>query len=127
MKRERITGELFDFDVAKKRYGGSGRTLGSFLADTVNGVDLPLDGPDGNIHMVSLAPFAGEDPDHFLLFTFIESREDEPFDDEDNNAVVLTEYDLPPDAKSLEVTPPDCGDGMMLKKYELPPDTKTLD
>jgi hypothetical protein len=97
VRRMRITGELFDFDVAKERYGGSGRTLGSFLADTVNGVDLLLDGPDDVWHTVSLAPFAEEDPNRFLLFTFITSREDDDFDDEDSNAVVLKEYELPPD------------------------------
>lgn len=98
MKRERITAKLYDHNYVKERYGGEGRTLGSFLAETTNGIDLPLECADGRIRMVSLAPFAGENPDHFLVFTFIESREDEPFDEDYENRVVLGEYDLYPDA-----------------------------
>ena len=126
MKRVRLIGETFATNVAKERYGGRGCTLGSYLADTVNGVDLRLDDPYGVWHMISLAPFVGEDSARFLMFTFIES--DKGFDHLDHgNAVVLAEYDLPPGAESLEVTPSDYGGGMMLKKYELPPGTKMLD
>jgi hypothetical protein len=125
MKRVRLIGETFAHNVAKERYGGKGRTLGGYLAKTVNGIDLPLDDPYGAWHTVSLAPFAGEDPNRWLMFTFITS--DDGFDDLDHgNAVVLKEYDLPPDAESPEVTPPDYGDGAMLKKYELPPGAKMI-
>jgi hypothetical protein len=102
LRRVRITGETFAFNVAKERYGGEGRTLGSFLAETVNGVDLLLEDPYGGMHMVSLAPFAGEDPDRFLMFTFRTSREDDEFDPDYSDAVVLKEYELPPGAKIVE-------------------------
>lgn len=102
MKRVRLIAETFATNVAKERYGGEGRTLGGYLAKTVNGTDLPLDDPYGEIHLISLAPFANEDPNRFLMFTFIESREDDDeFDDLDHgDAVVLKEYDLPSGAKS---------------------------
>jgi hypothetical protein len=127
MKRERITAKLFDFDFVKERYGGNGRTLSSFLAETTNGIDLPLDCPDGDIRMVSLAPFAGENPDHFLVFTFIESRDDEPFDDEYDDAVALGEYDLLADRPERIATPPDRDNSSLLEDYKLPPGVETLD
>jgi hypothetical protein len=99
MKRVRLIGETFAANVAKARYGGEGHTLGSYLAETVNGVDLPLEDPYDVMHTISVAPFAGEDPNRFLLFTFITS--DDGFDDLDHNggnAVVLKEYDLPSSA-----------------------------
>jgi hypothetical protein len=98
MKRMRLIGETFDTNVAKERYGGTGRTLGGYLAKTVNGVDLPLDDPYGEIHLISLAPFADEDPNRFLMFTFIESREDGSGLDERvyEDAVMLKEYNLLP-------------------------------
>jgi hypothetical protein len=85
--------------------------------------------PYGETQTISLAPFAGEDPNHFLMFTFIELREDrENFDHIDHgNAVVLKDYELPPDAEAPEVTPRDYGDGVLLKKYELPPDAKMIE
>jgi hypothetical protein len=120
MTRERIIGELFDFDYVKERYGGDGSTLGSFLAETTNGVDLPLDTPDGDICMVSLAPFAGKNPDHFLVFTFIES--DIGFDHLDHgNAVTLGEYDLATERPNGEIISGKNGDAALLKEYELPP------
>jgi len=47
--------------------------------------------------MVSLTPFAEEDPNHFLLFTFIKSRADrENFDHIDNsNGAVLKDAERP--------------------------------
>lgn len=130
MKRERIIGEIFDYDVVKKRYsayGGEGTTLREYRAKTVNGVDLPLDSPNGATHMVSLAPFADEDPNHFLMFTFIESRDETGFGDLDHgNAVVLAEHDYVPDPNPPEITPLPCGDGSMLKKYQLPPGAKMI-
>ena len=127
MKRERITAKLYDFDFVKERYGGNGRTLGSFLAETTNGIDLPLDCPDGGRRMVSLAPFAVKDPDHFLVFTFIESRDDEPFDEGDNDAVVLGEYDLAPEQPERGAVPFEYGDGTLLNDYKLPPGVKTIE
>jgi hypothetical protein len=122
MTRRQITGELFDYDWKKQRYGGTGRTLGSFLAETANGTDLPLETPQDDVQMVSLAPFEQGNPDHFLVFTFIES--DTGFDHLDHgNAVVLAEYDLPADREPPEIILRDYGDGAMLKKYELPPGT----
>jgi hypothetical protein len=67
--------------------GKGGRTLGSFLAEATDGV-LALDTPQDDVQMVSLEPFANENPDHFLVFTFIESKKG--FDHLDHgNAVVL--------------------------------------
>ena len=58
MAQQQITGELFDYDWQKRRYGSNGDTLGSLIAETVNGTDLPLDTPQGDVRMISLAPFA---------------------------------------------------------------------
>ncbi|MBO0884792.1 MAG: hypothetical protein J2P17_31565, partial [Mycobacterium sp.] len=92
MKRVRLIGETFATNRAKERWGGEGCTLGGYFAKTTNGIDLPLDDPYGAWHTISLAPFADEDPNRFLLFTFITSEDG--FDDLDHgNAVVLAEYD----------------------------------
>jgi hypothetical protein len=99
MKRVRITGETSALNVVKDRYGGEGRTLGSYLAETANGVDLTFGDPFGGKHVVSLAPFAGEDPNRFLMFRVVVSREDDEFDEDYSDAVVLKEYDLPPGAE----------------------------
>jgi hypothetical protein len=130
VKRVRLIGETSTVNVAKERWGSEGCTLGSCLADAVNGVDYCLQDPFGYQHVVSLAPFAAQDPNRFLLFTFIVSRDDEDFDHDpalDRNAVVLKEYDLPPDAEPPETTPPHLGDGTFLKKYQLPPGAKTIE
>jgi len=127
MARQQITGELFDYDWKKQRYGGKGRTLGSFLAETTDGV-LALETPqDDAIQRVSLAPFADKNPDHFLVFTFIES--DNGFDDLDHgNAVVLAEYELPPGTETPRRTmPPAAGDSELLKQYQLPPGAKMIE
>lgn len=119
MARQQITGELFDYDWKKQRYGGTGRTLGSFLAEATNGI-LALDTPpDDSIRMIDLAPFANEDPDHFLVFTFIISKNGFA-NVEYGNAIVLDEYEVPDEP---EVVRPPIGDGSFLKKYELPPGT----
>jgi hypothetical protein len=102
MKRVRLIGEVFATNVAQQRWGGEGQTLGDCLTKTVNGL-LPVGDPYGETHMVSLAPFTGEDPNHFLMFSFIELREDrENFDHLDHgNAVVLKDYELPPGTEAL--------------------------
>jgi hypothetical protein len=99
MKRVRITGETSALNVVKDRYGGEGRTLGSYLAETTNGVDLTFGDPFGGKHVVSLAPFAEEDPNRFLMFRVVVSREDDEFDEDYSDTVVLKEYDLPPSAE----------------------------
>lgn len=96
MKRVRITGETSALNVVKDRYGGEGRTLGSYLAETANGVDLTFGDPFGGKHVISLAPFVGEDPNRFLMFRVVVSREDDEFDEDYSDTVVLKEYDLPP-------------------------------
>jgi hypothetical protein len=122
MARQQITGELFDYDWTKQRYGGKGCTLGDVLAETTDGVSLPLDTPQGDVRIVSLAPFEQENPDHFLVFRFIESEIG--FDHLDHgNAVVLDEYELPADLPPSEVVPPEIGDGSFLEQYKLPPGT----
>jgi hypothetical protein len=102
MKRVRLIGEVFDRNVVQQRWGGEGQTLGDCFAKAVDGA-VPVGDPYGETHMVSLAPFAGEDPNHFLMFTFIELREDrENFDHLDHgNGVVLKDYELPPGTKAL--------------------------
>jgi hypothetical protein len=130
LKRVRIIGETFTTDAAKEGWGVEGRTLGSYLAEAANGVDLLLDDPYGLWHTVSLAPFAAEDPDRWMLFYFLTSRDDGGFRSHpalDRGAVVLLEYDLPADAQLPASTEPDDGDGTLLKKYELPPGVKMLE
>jgi hypothetical protein len=81
---------------------GEGQTLGDCLALAENGL-VPVGDPYGEAHMISLAPFAGQDPNHFLLFKFIELREDrENFDHiHHGNGVVLKDYELPPGTEAL--------------------------
>jgi hypothetical protein len=123
MRKVRITGETSALNVVADRYGGKGRTLGSYIAETTNGVDLTFGDPFGGKHIVSLAPFAGEDPNRFLMLRVVVSHENEDFAPIYSDAVVLKEYDLPPDAEFPEITPWERGDGSFLKKYELPPGT----
>jgi hypothetical protein len=54
------------------------------------------------------------------------SHEDEDFAPIYSDAVILKEYDLPPDAEFPEITPWERGDGSFLKKYALPPGTEML-
>jgi hypothetical protein len=125
MKRVRIIGELSATDVLKERWGSNeGRTLGEWLALAVNGL-VPVDDPYCEVRMVSLAPFDGADPNHYLLFKFITLREDcENFDHIDiGDAVALKDYEVPADPESPEIIRPPIGDGSFLKKYELPPGT----
>jgi hypothetical protein len=129
LKRVRIIGETFATDVAKEGWGVEGRTLGSYLAEAANGVDLLLEDAYGLCHAVSLAPFAAENPDRWMLFTFVTTRDDGDFPPEpalDRGAVVLLEYDLPADAQLPASTEPD-GDDTLLKKYELPPGVKMIE
>jgi hypothetical protein len=102
MRKVRITGKTSALNVVKDRYGGEGRTLGSYLAETDNGVNLTFGDPFGGKHVVSLAPFAGEHPDRFLMLQVVVSREDEDFDEDYSDAVVLKEYDLPPGTELME-------------------------
>ena len=96
MRRVRIVGEL-PIDVLKERWGRSeGRTLGEWLALAVNGL-VPVDDPYCEVRMVSLAPFDGADPNHYLLFKFITLHEGyENFDHIDvGGAVALMDYEVP--------------------------------
>ena len=95
MRKVRITGETSALHVAADRYGGEGRTLGSYFAETINGVDLPFGDPFGGKHILSLAPFAEEDPNRFLMFTVSVSNEDEDLAPIYSDAVILKEYELP--------------------------------
>jgi hypothetical protein len=118
--------------VVKARWGGEGCTLGSYRADAANGVDLRLDDPWGAWHIISLAPFADEDPDRWLLFFWVESRDGGDFPPEPalaRGAVILKEFDLPADAEPPAVPPQDrdYGDSTLLKKYELPPGVKMIE
>jgi hypothetical protein len=49
MKRVRLLGETFATNVVKERWGDGGRTLGSYLTEAANGVDLNLDDPWGGM------------------------------------------------------------------------------
>jgi hypothetical protein len=97
MKRVQLVGEVFPANVAQQRWGGEGQTLGGCLALAVDGV-VSVGDPYGETHMISLAPFAREDSNHFLMFSFIELREDrENFGHIDHgNGVALKDYELPP-------------------------------
>ena len=95
MRTVRITGETSSLNQLE-RFGDEGRTLGSYLSETINGVDLKLGDPFGGKHIVSLAPFAGEHPDRFLVFRYIVSLEDGSFNPDYSDAVVLEEFELPP-------------------------------
>jgi hypothetical protein len=125
----RLIGETSETNVAKARFGGTGCTLGSYRADAANGVDLQLDDPWGEWHTISLAPFADQDPDRWLLFFWVES-DDGDFPPEPalaRGAVILKEFDLPADAEPPTVTPRDYGDdGTLLEKYKLPPAVKMI-
>lgn len=130
LKRVRIIGETSATDAAKEKWGVEGRTLGSYLAEAVNGVDLLLEDAYGLWQTVSLAPFAAEDPARWMLFHCLTSREDggfRPHPALDRGAVVLLEYDLPADAQLPAFTEPDAGDGTLLKKYELPSGVKKIE
>jgi hypothetical protein len=119
LKRVRIIGETFATDAAKEGWGVEGRTLRSYLAEAANGIDLLLEDPYCLSHTVSLAPFAAENPDRWMLFTFVTSPDNGDFPPEpalDRGAVVLKEYDLPADAQLPALTEPDDGDGTLLKK-----------
>jgi hypothetical protein len=122
-----MIGEVFATNVAQERWGGEGQTLGDCLALAENGM-LPVGDPYGETHMVSLAPFAHDDPNHYLLFRFITLRADrENFDHIDNgNGVVLKDYEVPADQDTPEIIRPPIGDGSLLKNYELPPGTQML-
>jgi hypothetical protein len=129
MKYGRITGQLYDYDWKQKRYGSPGKTLGGFLAETTNGV-LELDTPWDDVRPVSLAPFADANHDHFLVFTFVESREDKPFDEDnerDRDATVLAEFELPTDRPEREITPWNNYDPeAAFPEYRLPPGAKMI-
>jgi hypothetical protein len=125
MKRVRILGETSDVDVVKERWGGEGETLGSCLADA-DRFSYRIDDPFGAQHVVSLQPFAGENPNRFLLIKFVVSRDNEPFRDRPG-AVVLKEYDLPVDAELPEVTRPEPADSSLLEQYKLPPGVKMIE
>jgi hypothetical protein len=126
MARQQIIGELFDYDRQKRRFGTTGTTLGDCIAETSNGIDLPLDTPQGDVRMISLAPFIDQSPELFLVFTFIESNDG--FDDLDHgNAVVLDEYELAADRPEPEITPwNDYDPEAAFPEYRLPPGAKMI-
>jgi hypothetical protein len=126
MRRVRIVGEVFATNVERERWGGEGQTLGDALAQAVNGV-LSVGDPYGRKHTISLEPFAGEDPNHFLTIRFLTLRDRENFDGFDiGNGVVLKDYEVLADSETPEIIRPPIGDGSFLKKYELPPGTAML-
>jgi hypothetical protein len=125
MRKARITGETSALNVVADRYGGKGRTLGSYLAEA-DGFDLTFGDSFGGKHVISLAPFAGEDPDRFLVLTVVVSHEGKDLAPVCGDTVVLKEYDLPPDAELPEITPWDYSDGTLLEQYKLPPDVRMI-
>jgi hypothetical protein len=125
VRKARITGETSVRNVVAERYGGKGRTLGSYLAEA-NGFDLSFGDSYGGKHIISLAPFAGEDPDRFLMLTVVVAHEGKDLAPVHGDTVVLKEYDLPPDAELPEITPWDRGDSTFLERYKLPPDVKMI-
>jgi hypothetical protein len=99
-RKARIVGETSSLNQLE-RFGGEVRTLGSYLAEAVNG-ELPFGDPFGGKHVVSLAPFAGENPDRFFVLRVLVSPEDEDFAPDYSDAVILKEYDLPAGTKLLD-------------------------
>src|SRR5262249_30081715 len=99
-RKARIIGETSSLN-GLARFGGEAPTLGSYLAEAVNGVDLPFSDPFGGKHVVSLAPFAGEDPNRYLMLRVAVAQEDKDFPPDYSDAVVLKEYELPPGTKTL--------------------------
>jgi hypothetical protein len=98
-RKARILGETSSLN-ALERFGSEARTLGSYLAEA-NGLDLPFDDPFGGNHVVSLAPFAGEHPDRYLVLKVAVAQEDRDFAADYSDAVVLKEYELPPGTDTL--------------------------
>lgn len=125
MRKARIIGETSDRNLVAERYGGKGRTLGSYLAEA-DGFDLSFSDLYGGKHIISLAPFAGEDSDRFLMLRVVVAHEGKDLAPVSGDTVVLKEYDLPPDAELPEITPWNGSDGTLLKQYKLPPDVKMI-
>jgi hypothetical protein len=95
MRKVQMVGEVFPTNVVGDRWGGEGQTLGDARAKAENGL-LPVGDPYGRKHTISLAPFAEENPDHFLTFRFITLRERKSFDGLDiGNGIVLKGYEVP--------------------------------
>jgi hypothetical protein len=109
-----MIGEVFATNVVQERWGGEGGKLGDWLALAENGL-VPVDDQ--------------RRPNHYLLLSFIELREDrENFDHIDHgDAVVLKDYELPPNAESPEIIPPSSGNGTLLEQYTLPPGAKMIE
>jgi hypothetical protein len=132
MKRVRMIGRVFATNVAQERWGGEGQTLGECQALAENGL-LPVGDPYGEEQMISLAPFDGEDPNHYILFSFITLKDGyENFDHVDiGDAVVLKDYEVPAiledEFNARAGIPSDCGESLMLKKYKLPPGAKMIE
>jgi hypothetical protein len=93
-RKARITGEISGLN-ALERFGSEARTLGSYFDEAVDG-ELPFNDPFGGQHVVSLAPFAGEDPNRYLVLAVVVAREGKNFIPRSNDAVILKEYELPP-------------------------------
>jgi hypothetical protein len=125
MRKAQITGETSVRNVVAERYGGKGRTLGSYFAEA-DAFDLTFNDSYGGKHIISLAPFAGEDPDRFLVLKVVVAHEGKNLAPVSGDTVVLKEYDLPPDAELPEITPWDYSDGTLLEQYKLPPDVKMI-
>jgi hypothetical protein len=98
-RKARIIGETSSLN-ALARFGSEARTLGSYLDEAVNG-ELPFNDPFGGKHVVSLTPFAGEDPNRYLMLRVAVAQEDKDFPPDYSDAVVLKEYELPPGTKTL--------------------------
>jgi hypothetical protein len=128
LKKVRMVGEVYPTNVAQERWGGEGETLGDCLASAVDGM-ISVGDPYGEAQLVSLAPFAGDDPSHFLMFRFITLKDGyENFDHIDNGSgVVLKDYEVPSDPEPPEIIQPPIGDGSLLKQYQLPPGAKMLE
>ena len=96
-RRVRITGETVRFNL-RHPFDTVGPSLGSYVSEA-HGFDLLVFDPFGGAHVVSLAPFDGEDPDVTFIISYTTSSEEGYFDPRRGNAVVLKEYDLPAGAE----------------------------
>ncbi|PFW98446.1 hypothetical protein CJ469_06204 [Nocardia farcinica] len=92
--RVRITAEATALNPVE-RIGRPGRTIRSYIEEFGGSWEGTLTDPFDISHRVSLEPFKSHNPELYLKIQFRVSRDDEDFDFDYSDAVVLKEYDLP--------------------------------
>ncbi|GAB2670399.1 hypothetical protein [Nocardia goodfellowii] len=92
--RVRITAEALALNPVE-RHGYPGRTIRSYIEEFGGSWEGALSDPFGSSHRVSLEPLKDYNPEMYLKIQFVVSRDNEDFDPDYSDAVVLKEYDLP--------------------------------